>query len=104
VFVAAGAAAIFSAVTKSELIDRIARDRGLSRAEAERAVEAVVETITGLLRAGEEVNITGFGKFHVAERAARQGVNPRTGERMAIAATRVPRFTAGTGLKSAVRG
>jgi DNA-binding protein HU-beta len=91
-------------VTKSELVERIAADNGLPRREAERALEAVIETITGELQAGREVNITGFGKFHVAERGARRGVNPRTREPMTIPAGRVPRFTAGTGLKSAVRG
>jgi DNA-binding protein HU-beta len=81
----------------------MAADHGLSRGDAERALTAVIATITETLRAGGEVSITGFGKFHVAERGARQGVNPRTGERMTIPAMRIPRFTAGTGLKSAVR-
>jgi DNA-binding protein HU-beta len=91
-------------VTKSELVERIAADKGLSRREAERALEAVINAITSELRDGREVNITGFGKFHVSERAGRRGVNPRTREPMTIPASRVPRFTAGTGLKSAVRG
>ena len=55
------------------------------------------------MRRGSEVTISGFGKFHVSERGARQGVNPRTGERIQIAAARVPRFSAGSGLKAAVR-
>ena len=55
------------------------------------------------LQSGDEVTFTGFGKFHVAERGAREGRNPRTGETMTIAASRVPRFTAGSGLKKAVK-
>ena len=67
-------------------------------------VDAVLATVEDALRRGSEVSVSGFGKFHVGERGARQGVNPRTGERIQIAASRVPRFTAGSGLKSAVKG
>jgi DNA-binding protein HU-beta len=63
----------------------------------------VIKSIEGALGAGEEVNFTGFGQFHVAERGAREGRNPRTGETMTIAASKVPRFTAGSGLKKAVK-
>lgn len=91
-------------MTKSEFVDRIARDRGLSKREAEQAVDTVIGTITDVLRGGSAVSLTGFGKFHVAERGERQGVNPRTRERITIPASRVPRFTAGSGLKSAVKG
>src|SRR5438445_13854591 len=91
-------------VTKSELVDQVADRAGLSKQDAGRAVDAVLTTIEDALRRGSEVSVSGFGKFHVSDRGARQGVNPRTGERIQIAASRVPRFTAGSGLKSAVKG
>lgn len=90
-------------MTKSEFVDRVAETAGLDRKDAAAAVEAVLGLIAESLAEGGEVTLTGFGKFHVAERGARQGVNPRTGESMRIAATRVPRFTAGSALKKAVR-
>jgi DNA-binding protein HU-beta len=90
-------------VTKSEFVDRVASASGLSKKDAGAAVDAVLGSIEGALQSGEEVNFTGFGKFHVAERGAREGRNPRTGETMTIAASRVPRFTAGSGLKKAVK-
>lgn len=91
-------------MTKSELIDQVADRSGLSRQEALQAVDAVLETVQDALHRGSEVALSGFGKFHVSERGARRGVNPRTGEAIEIPASRVPRFTAGSGLKSAVRG
>ena len=91
-------------MTKSELVDQVADRAGLNKVEAGRAVDAVLATVEDALRRGRDVTVAGFGKFKVSERAARVGVNPRTGERMQIAASRVPRFTAGSGLKSAVRG
>jgi DNA-binding protein HU-beta len=90
-------------VTKSEFVDRVASTSGLSKKDAGSAVDAVLGAIEGALKSGEDVNFTGFGKFHVAERGAREGRNPRTGETMTIAASRVPRFTAGSGLKKAVK-
>jgi DNA-binding protein HU-beta len=91
-------------VTKSELVEQVAERASLSRGDAGRAVEAVLATVQDALRRGSEVAVPGFGKFHVSERGARMGVNPRTGERIQIAASRVPRFTAGSALKSAVKG
>src|SRR5271156_4160947 len=91
-------------VTKSELVDQVADRAELTKQDAARAVEAVLATVEDALRRGSEVTVSGFGKFHVSERGARMGVNPRTGERIQIAASRVPRFTAGSGLKSAVKG
>jgi DNA-binding protein HU-beta len=91
-------------VTKSELIDAVAESTGLSKKEAGDAVEAVTDTIVKELKGGGEVTFSGFGKFHVAERGARQGRNPATGETIQIPAGRVPRFTAGSGLKKAVKG
>jgi len=91
-------------VTKSELVEHVAGRADLSKADAGRAVEALIDTVEETLRRGSEVNVSGFGKFHVTQRGARQGVNPRTGEPIQIAASRVPKFTAGAGLKKAVRG
>lgn len=91
-------------MTKAELIDQVADRADLTKTEASRAVDAVLATVEDALRRGSEVTVAGFGKFHVSQRGARLGVNPRTGERIQIAATRVPRFTPGSGLKSAVKG
>lgn len=91
-------------MTKSELVDQVAARAELSKSEAARAVEAVMTTVEDALRRGSDVALTGFGKFHVSERGPRSGVNPRTGERIQIAASRVPRFTAGSALKEAVKG
>ncbi|HEX4689879.1 MAG TPA: HU family DNA-binding protein [Solirubrobacteraceae bacterium] len=90
-------------MTKSEFIDKVADESGLSKKDAGSAVDAVIATIEKSLKGGEEVSFTGFGKFHVAERGAREGRNPRTGETMQIAASKVPRFTAGSGLKKAIK-
>lgn len=92
-------------MTKAEFVDRLSRDGRIgSKKAAAEAVEAVLEGISSALTRGEAVNFTGFGKFSVAERGPRQGVNPRTGERITIAGGRVPKFSAGAGLKSQVKG
>ena len=91
-------------MTKSEFVDQVAARSGLGRKEAAQAVDAALETIQDALQRGSEVAFSGFGKFHVAERSARQGVNPATGEKIQIAASRVPKFTAGSQLKSALKG
>jgi DNA-binding protein HU-beta len=91
-------------VTKSELVDQVADRTGLTKSDSARAIDAVLDTVEDALRRGSDVTLSGFGKFHVGERGARLGVNPRTGERIQIGASRVPRFTAGSGLKSAVKG
>ena len=91
-------------MTKQEFVDHVAAETALSRADAGRAVDAMLEVIEDTLQRGGEVNFTGFGKFSVAERGARQGVNPQTGERIQISASRVPRFSPGSALKKAVRG
>ena len=90
-------------MTKSDFVDKVAAESGLSKNDAGNAVDAVIRSIENALKSGEEVSFTGFGKFHVADRGAREGRNPRTGETMTIAASRVPRFTAGSGLKKAVK-
>jgi DNA-binding protein HU-beta len=92
-------------VTKAEFLDQLARDDRIgSKKAAGDAVDAVLDTITDTLRGGGDVNFTGFGKFHVAERGPRQGVNPRTGERITIPGGKVPRFSAGSALKNKVKG
>jgi DNA-binding protein HU-beta len=91
-------------VTKAEVVDQVAEQAGLSKQDAANAVDATLNVIQDALVRGSEVNFTGFGKFSSAERGARQGVNPQTGERIDIAASRVPRFSAGSGLKKSVRG
>ncbi|MGZ4201514.1 MAG: HU family DNA-binding protein [Thermoleophilaceae bacterium] len=91
-------------MTKSEFVDQIASRSGLSKSDATKAVDTVIEVIEETLSRGGEINFTGFGKFSVADRGARQGVNPQTGERIEIAASRVPRFSAGSALKKAVKG
>ena len=90
--------------TKSEFVDKVASESGLSKKDAGAAVDAVITTIETELKSGGEVSFTGFGKFHVAQRGARQGKHPRTGESIHIPASRVPRFSAGSKLKQAVKG
>lgn len=92
-------------MTKAEFLEKVAGDERIgSKKAAADAVDAVLEAITDSLTSGDDVNFTGFGKFHVAERSARQGVNPRTGERITIAGGKVPRFSAGSALKKQVKG
>ena len=92
-------------MTKAEFIERIAGDERIdSKKGASDAVEAVLDGIVDSLKAGDEVNFTGFGKFSVNERGPRQGVNPRTGERITIPGGKVPRFSAGSALKTKVKG
>jgi nucleoid DNA-binding protein len=89
-------------MNKSQLIDAVASDSGLTKIDSARAIESLLYTVTKTLKRGDEVNITGFGKFSVVNRAARQGVNPRTGERVKIKASKAPKFSAGASLKQAV--
>lgn len=89
-------------MNKSQLIEAVASDSGLTRSDSARAVESLLHAVTKTLKKGDEVNIPGFGKFSVVPRAARDGVNPRTGERLRIKASRAPRFSAGASLKQAV--
>ena len=90
-------------MTKAEFVDRIAGQFDSKKAASD-AVDAVLDGIADTLAAGGEVNFTGFGKFSVSQRAARQGINPRTRESITIAASTVPKFSAGAGLKSKVKG
>jgi DNA-binding protein HU-beta len=92
-------------VTKAEFLDVLARDSRIgNKKEAAQAVDAILDAITQVLKDGGDVNFTGFGKFSVAERGPRQGVNPRTGERIFIPGGKRPRFSAGSGLKKKVKG
>jgi DNA-binding protein HU-beta len=90
-------------LTKQEFIQRVAQKSGLTNRDAGKAVDAFMETVTETLKSRDSINFTGFGKFSAADRAARQGVNPRTGERVYIAATTVPKFSAGSQLKAALK-
>ena len=89
-------------MTKSELSTQVAAQASLTKASADAAVNAVLSAITGALASGETVTLTGFGTFSVRTREARQGRNPRTGESITIAASRVPAFKAGKALRDAV--
>ena len=90
-------------MTKQDFVDAVADRAGMSKRDAGDAVDAMLDTITDTLTRGDSVTFTGFGKFSTSARAARMGVNPRTGERVQIQATTVPKFTAGSALKSAVK-
>ena len=90
-------------MTKSEFVDQVASKSGLSRRDSTKAVDAFLESITDALSRGESVSFTGFGKVSAQQRGARQGVNPRTGEKVTIEAATVPKFSAGSSLKSALK-
>ncbi len=89
-------------MTKAEFVEKIAGEFDSKKAAAD-AVDSILGGIESSLVSGEDVNFTGFGKFSVAERGPRQGVNPRTGERITIAGGKVPKFSAGAGLKGSVK-
>src|SRR3954454_24848923 len=91
-------------VTKQEFVDRVASKGNMSRREAADAVDAVLETVTDVLKGGGEINFTGFGKFSTQHRKERQGVNPRNpSQKVTIPAATVPKFSAGSSLKTAVK-
>jgi DNA-binding protein HU-beta len=89
-------------VNKDELARGVAERSGLEVGQAKKAVEATLEEITKQISGGNEIRLTGFGKFSAVQRAAREGRNPKTGESMQIAAKTVPKFSAGAELKKAV--
>ncbi|CAA0118773.1 DNA-binding protein HU-beta [BD1-7 clade bacterium] len=89
-------------MNKSELIDAVAASADLPKAAAGRALDSVIEAITGALKEGDTVSLVGFGTFSVKERAARTGRNPQTGAPIEIAAANIPSFKAGKGLKDSV--
>jgi DNA-binding protein HU-beta len=91
-------------LTKQDFIDRVASKADLSKREAGKAVDAFLDTVTESLKRGDAITFTGFGKFSTAHRAARMGVNPRNpGEKVHIPAATVPKFSAGSTLKQAVK-
>jgi DNA-binding protein HU-beta len=91
-------------MNKSEFVEAVAQDSGLTNADARRAVESFLTTVEKTLKKGDEIALTGFGKFSVAQRGARTGRNPQTGETVKIKASKAPKFTAGAALKTAVNG
>ncbi|MBI4825002.1 MAG: HU family DNA-binding protein [Nitrospirae bacterium] len=90
-------------MTKAELIESVANDVNLSKADALKAIDSVIAGITDALKKGEKVTLVGFGVFSVAERKARKGRNPRTGDEIEIAASKTPKFSAGKVLKQAIK-
>ena len=91
------------AVNKTQLIERIADEADSSKSDAQKFFEAFTNVVESSLKKGEDVQVTGFGKFYVQKRAAREGVNPQTQRKMKIPASKVPKFTAGNGLKDAIK-
>ena len=89
-------------MNKNELVEKVATSAGLTKTQADAAVNAFVETLTDVLKAGDKITLKGFGTFEVRQRDARTGRNPRTGETMTIAASKVPAFKASSTLKKVV--
>ena len=89
-------------MNKSELIDAIAQEAGISKAAAAKALDATTNAVTNALKNGDTVTLVGFGTFYVGERAERQGRNPKTGAPLTIAAAKTPKFRAGKALKDAL--
>lgn len=89
-------------MNKSELVDSIASISGLTKDQSTKALNAFIESVQGALQRGDDVSLVGFGTFSVKERKERTGRNPKTGEALQIAASKVPSFKAGKGLKDAV--
>ena len=89
-------------MTKADLITVVAQKTNLSKKDSEKAVAAMLDTITETLASGEKVSLVGFGTFEVKERAAREGINPRTKEKIVIPASKLPSFKAGKALKEEV--
>ena len=90
-------------MNKSDLIDSISAGSGLSKADAQRALEATIDSISKALKSGDTVSLIGFGTFSVKKRAARTGRNPATGETIKIKASKTPAFKAGKGFKDAIQ-
>ncbi len=89
-------------MNKTDLIEAIASNASMSKADAGRALDAIINSVTDTLRKGDQVTLTGFGTFIVRERSARTGRNPQTGDPISIKAAKVPSFRAGKALKDAV--
>lgn len=91
-------------MNKAELIDAVAAGADISKAAAGRAIDTAIDSVVKAVAKGDTVTLVGFGTFKVAARAARTGVNPKTGEKIKIPAAKVPKFVAGAGFKEAVAG
>jgi DNA-binding protein HU-beta len=89
-------------VNKQELIDAVASDTGLSKADCKRTLEALIGNVTSCLKKGDSVRLIGFGTFSVRKRKARKGINPQTGEEIKIKARKVPHFAPGAELKNSL--
>jgi DNA-binding protein HU-beta len=89
-------------VNRNELVDAVASKADMRKVDASKAVDAVFDSIEGALKKGDEVRLVGFGTFSVARRAASEGRNPRTGERIKIAASKQPKFKAGKKLRDSL--
>ena len=89
-------------MNKTELIDKIAAEAGLTKADSKKALEATVSVIKAALAAGDKVQLVGFGTFAVAEKPAREGINPRSGEKITIAAKKVAKFKDGAEFAEAI--
>lgn len=89
-------------MNKSELIEAVAGATSVSKADTERVLNSLIETVEGTVRKGEKVTVPGFGTFSLSERKARTGRNPQTGEAIKIAASKAPKFSAGSAFKAAV--
>ncbi len=90
-------------MTKADLVDKISSDTGLSKTDAQRALDSMIDNIKKALKKNQKVTLVGFGTFSVSKRKARKGRNPRTGEEIKIPASKVPKFTPGKGLKDAIK-
>ncbi len=90
-------------MTKAELVAQIAQQAGLTKTDAQKALDATLNTIKKALKKNQKVTLVGFGTFSVSKRKARKGRNPRTGEEIKIPATKVPKFTPGKALKDAIK-
>ena len=89
-------------MNKTELVDAIVKKSGLTKKDATAALDAFTETVTKALKKGDKIQLVGFGTFEVTKRAAREGKNPQTGEKIKIAACKAPKFKPGKALKDAV--
>jgi DNA-binding protein HU-beta len=90
-------------MNKTDLIEEIADKANASKSEAQRFFDAFTDVVESALKKDEDIQITGFGKFYVQKREAREGINPQTKEKMKIPASKVPKFTAGNSLKDAIK-
>ena len=90
-------------MTKAELIDKIASGAGLTKSDASKSLDSALDAVKAALKKGQKVTLVGFGTFSISKRKARKGRNPRTGAEIKIAATKVPKFSAGKTLKDAVK-